>query len=255
MLQCKHPLAIDTELRFDDDTHTYQLLSTPTQHFTSVTTVSAQWYPPFNATVISAKLAAAARGKYAGKTAAEIRKEWAEAATLGTALHADIETYYNGGAMPCHKGFVRAAALIRHVLRYVPWRSELRMASAATGIAGTADMIFTEAGKKASDGVIIVDWKRTAEAPENCRFDQCRGILSHLPAGKYWKFAAQLNLYKHLLWDTCGVYTKQLLLVLLHPDGSRYDIVHVPEMMEIEAAYQKLKYRHCAIANPTDGGP
>ena len=73
--------------------------------------------------------------------------------------------------------------------------------------------------------------------------------------GKYWKFAAQLNLYKHLLWDTCEVYAKQLLLVLLHPDGSRYDIFHVPEMMEIQAAYQKLKYRHCARACPTDGGP
>ena len=102
-------------------------------------------------------------------------------------------------------------------------------------------------------GVTIVDWKRTAEAPDQCRYDNCRGTMSHLPAGKFWKYAAQLNMYKHLLWDSCHIYTKTLLLVLLHPDGSSYDILSVPLMPEVEAAYRKLKYR--ARAQPTAKGP
>ena len=97
------------------------------------------------------------RGKYAGKTAAEFERSGPRRRPLER--HSTPRLKRTTTAAQRHRtgGFVRAAALIRHVLRYVPWRSELRMASAATGIAGTADMIFTEAGKEASDGVIIVD--------------------------------------------------------------------------------------------------
>ena len=139
--------------------------------------------------------------------------------------------------MPGHTGFCRASALLRHVMRLEPWRSELRMAS-ANGLAGTADMIFKQAGKPTSEGVVIVDWKRTAEAPQDSKYDHCRKELSHLPAGKFWKYATQLNLYAHLLWDTCRVPTVQMLLVLLHPNGSQYDVLLVPEMPEVAAIYR-----------------
>lgn len=239
MLQRKHPLSIDSDILYDDESHAYGLRRFPGKRFESVTSVAASRMPPFNGAVISAKLAESGRGKYRGKTASEIRGMWAELATLGTALHARVETFYNGGLAPAHDGFNRAAAVLKEVLGLRPWRSELRMASAKTAMAGTADMVFTSAGKGPEDGVTIVDWKRTDTAPADSRYETCLKELSHLPGGKFWKFAVQLNLYAQLLWDTCQVPTVKMLLVLLHPSGIGYDILRVPHMPEVEAIYRR----------------
>ena len=236
MLKQLNPLEIDKIVLYDDVSHSYGLRTFPGKQFKSVTAIAATRMPPFDKTVISAKLAASSKGKYAGKSAQEIRKLWADLASLGTALHANIEAYYNGGAMPDHLGFRRAAAVLKDVLLLRPYRTELQMA-AANGVAGTADMIFTTLGKLPQDGITIVDWKRTDEAPVDCRYDKCRRELQHLPAGKFWKFALQVNLYAHLLWDTCRLPTIRMLLVLLHPNGSGYDILNVPLMPEARTIY------------------
>ena len=241
MLQARYPLPIDVDVLYDDESHTYGLRSCPGKPFKSVTAVAGMRMPPFDAAAVSSKLAASGRGAYAGKSAKEIRESWSKLAALGTALHADVETYYNGGPQPNHNGFIDAASVLKIGLNLNPWRSELRMASATTGIAGTSDMIFTTNGEPPKNGVTIVDWKRTDKAPEWCRYDTCRRELSHLPAGKFWKFAVQLNLYALLLWDTCQIPTVKMLFVLLHPNGNEYNILKVPQMPEIAAVYRRAR--------------
>lgn len=239
MLSDRYPLAIDSDIVYDDVSHSYGLRSRPGIPFTSVTAVAGSRMPQFNAAVVSAKLAQAGRGKYAGQSADAIRQSWKDAATLGTALHAEIENFYNGGVLPPHRGFLRTARMLSDVLGLEPWRSELKMASANSRIAGTADMIFKRKGRPVTDGVVIVDWKRTEEAPRFSKYDQCRRELAHLPAGKFWKFALQINLYAHLLLDTCGVVASDMFIVLLHPSGETSEILRVPSMPEA-----KLIYRH-----------
>lgn len=238
MLHEKHPLPIDSDIVYDDYTHTYGLRSRPTVSFSSVTKVASSRFPPFNKSLVSAKLSQSTRGKYAGMTPAEIEKSWATTAKLGTQLHAEIETYYNGGALPAHQGFRKAAAMLQDVLGLRPWRTELKMASSSAKIAGTADMIFHQAFKTPAEGVIIVDWKRMEDAPDSCKYDNCSKELAHLQAGKFWKYALQLNLYAQLLWDSCKIPTVQMLLVLLHPDGTGYDVLRVPRMPEAAVIYR-----------------
>lgn len=238
MLRHRYPLEIDKDIVYDDVSHSYGLRSRPGKPFRSVTSITSQRMPPFNASVISARLAQSNRGKYKGKSAEEIQASWKSLATMGTALHAEIELYYNGGPAPSHAGFRSAASILSDVLGLEPWRSELKMASGRTGVAGTADMIFKKRGQPVSQGVTIVDWKRTDEAPDTCKYDQCRRELAHLPAGKFWKFALQLNLYSHLLYDTCNVVASDMLLVLLHPSSSSFDILRVPTMPEASIIYR-----------------
>ena len=240
MLQAQNPLAIDDDILYDDATHSYGLRSKPGQRFRSVTEIASSRMPPFDSAVISAKLAASGRGKYKGKTAEEIQQSWKQLAALGTALHAEIEAFYNGGPEPAHSGFSCAAKVLRDDMGLEPWRAELKMASAATSVAGTADMILKTKGASVADGVTMVDWKRTSEAPEHSKYDACRMELSHVPGGKFWKFAVQLNFYAELLWDTCGVPTTQMLVVLLHPNGKEHRILRVPRMPEVHAMYHRL---------------
>lgn len=216
--------------------------------------------PPFRPDIISAKLARNASGKYAGMSAQEIRRAWTEAAQQGTLLHAAVEAYYNRSQhfsenaawdpaaeetaikrIVPHPDFGEVAAFFRDEMHLIPWRSELKMADPTTRISGTADMIFvTPEGPSA--GVVIVDWKRTATAPKENKFAMCRGELAHLQAGKFWKFAMQLNLYAHLLKTTCGVPVQKLILACLNPDGG-YEIELVPFMPEETQAIVK-RYAH-----------
>ena len=237
----KNPLPVDEAVHFDEEKHLYTMPAHPGVTFVSVTSVVNTLMPPFRPGVVSAKLATANKGRYAGMSAHEIRKSWSEAARLGTELHAGIEAFYNGEAslqdVP-HPDFNEIAEFFSNDLNLVPWRSELRMAHQDLAMSGTADMVFVSPAGPAA-GVTIVDWKRTASAPKENQYEMCRLELSHLQAGKFWRYAAQLNLYAHLLKATCGVPCARLILVLLNPDGG-YEIQEVPFMPEM----QKVVERH-----------
>ena len=230
-----HPLPVDKSVKFDEAGHVYIMPEHPLVQFTSVTSVVNTLMPPFRPGIISAKLAKANKGRYAGMSAHEIRQSWSEASRLGTMLHASIEAFYNGEAkledVP-HPDFNEIADFFSADLNLRPWRTELRMAHEELRMSGTADMIFVSPSGPAA-GVTIVDWKRTAGAPKDNDYEMCRRELAHLPAGKFWRYAAQLNLYAHLLKASCNVPTARLILVLLNPDGG-YEIQDVPFMPEMQ---------------------
>ena len=237
-LQQQHPLPVDDAVLFRETSHQYGLRDCPTRRFTTVTQAVSRLLPPFNADLISAKLSKSTTGKYAGMSAAAIRNEWKLAAHYGTRMHAAIEDFYNGRQEVPHLpiDFCEVDTFLQSDLDLAPFRSELRMADAASGLAGTADQIF----QKRTDPTkfVIIDWKRTAPISKSNPFENGYHELAHLPATKFMKFAMQLNLYAILFRQSCGLTAVQLLLVAMHPDNG-YEIHDVPFMPEAEAVYNR----------------
>src|SRR5579862_220320 len=102
MLSAINPHPRDSNIVFIEEGHKYTIANlekTPV----SVTTLIHQYFPEFNADLIINKMMASSnfsKGKYAGKTSDQIKKEWDdnrdEYARLETTKNKDIENYFNG---------------------------------------------------------------------------------------------------------------------------------------------------------------
>ena len=56
--------------------------------------------------------------------------------------------------------------------------------------------------------------------------------LQHLPNTKYWGYALQLNVYRHILETQYGKTVIGLFLVGLHPDLDGYQLEDVPMLRQ-----------------------
>jgi hypothetical protein len=103
----KNPHPRDTRIVFDEGPHTYTIKGEEDKQYTSVTTWVHSYFKKFDAKgVIQAMMRnkrkwddPIANEKYYGKTAEEIEEMWKqsgqEAAAKGTAMHYEIECFYN----------------------------------------------------------------------------------------------------------------------------------------------------------------
>jgi hypothetical protein len=110
-LSKQNPHPRDAHIHFDEGPHKYTIEGingvTADTEFTSVTTMVHQHFEHFNAKKVIAAMMRnqkkwndpVANAKYYGKTAEEIEQMWAEAgkdaSTKGTAMHHQIECFYN----------------------------------------------------------------------------------------------------------------------------------------------------------------
>jgi hypothetical protein len=211
--------------------------------YSSVTTFNHLHFAEFDADLILRKMnLKKPGGKYFGLSPEEIKAGWDknrdEAARLGTALHANIEDYYNRDRdLAIDRENQQAFAYFQNFHAYFqktqpqmrPYRTEWTIYDETVLIAGTIDMVF----ENTLDGTLsIYDWKRCKELKKVPAFGQfaITECISHLPDTNFWHYALQLNMYKAILEAQYGKQVQDLCLVLLHPSQANFQIVRVPDL-------------------------
>lgn len=232
-----HPHPRDALIEFDEPTHVYTIAGQ--KGYTSVTTWIHAHFAHFDAEAMAARIVAGRRSredpeyKYFGMAKPEILAGWEAnrdaASSAGTAMHRDIELFYNGvdtGNTSPEFGFFRSfLAEHRHL---VPYRTEWCVFHEELKLAGSIDMVFETPG----GDLLIYDWKRVKEISYESAFGK-QGLtpgLAHMPDTNFWHYSLQLNIYRAILQRKYGKRVVELCLVCLHPDNASgdYELVPVP---------------------------
>lgn len=246
----------DSNIRFFERGHRYEITTDPGKRYTSVTTLVHAQFPKFDADLIINKMMKS-KGwvpghKYWGLTAEEIKAQWTSsgsaAASSGTNLHEQIETFMNDARFKfeySHNELFQEneiAEKYEHVERGVEWamfiqfvkdhphlkpyRTEWTIYHEDAKIAGSIDMVYENA-----DGTLeIYDWKRCKEITSVNGWNETASnpLIKHLPATNFWQYSLQLNTYRKILEDKYGKRVTKLCLVRIHPDSSNYELLEVP---------------------------
>lgn len=221
----KNPHERDDHIVFDEPTHVYTIDGD--SNYTSVTTFNHSHFAHFDADKIIANMMASPKwpeSKYYGKTPDEIKAGWDknrdEASTAGTAMHLDIEKFYN--KVPVENNsvefswFMNFHEMFKNSLE--PWRTEMMVWDKDYRLAGSVDMIYED---PETGELSIYDWKRCREIKKTDGFGKCgnKACIEHLPDTNYWHYCLQLNTYKHLIEKNYGKKVKEMYLVCLHPNN------------------------------------
>ena len=238
----------DEFIVFDPIPHTYTIHGEG--GYTSVTTWIHSHFSDFNADAIITKMMRSPKwpeNKYYGMTREEIKAAWDanrdEAASAGTAMHYDIECFYN--EMPTENDSIEyryfkefetartAPGGFGEHLR--PYRTEWMVYYEEAKLAGSIDMVYEDV----RDGTLqIYDWKRSKEIKKSSGFQSSTTeCISHLPDTNYWHYSLQLNTYRQILQRKYGKRVVALYLVVLHPDNKSktFERIKVP-FLETEMA-------------------
>jgi hypothetical protein len=178
-------------------------------------------------------------------TAEEIKKKWQQdgqlAAKLGTALHYQIECYWNTwGTNDADGGAGTDANTVEwnYFLEFAktccshlkPYRTEWRIYDEDIKLAGSIDMVFEN-----EDGTLsIYDWKRCKEISKSCPFKKHAKTkcINYLPDTNFWHYSLQLHTYKAILESKYGKVVKDLYLVQLHDSNTSFEVIKVADMTQ-----------------------
>ena len=235
-LQKKNSHKRDELIEFDEPTHVYTVKKD--SNYMSVTTFNHSHFEHFDADKIIQNMMNSPKwpqNKYFGKSPREIKLLWDnnrdEAARAGTAMHLDIEKYYNNIPVDnssiefsyfknYHKDFIESNPHI------VPWRTEMMVWDEEYKLAGSIDMIFIDLN---TNELIIVDWKRSKEIKKINGFGKCgnKMCIEHLPDANFWHYSLQLGTYKHIIEKNYGKKVKEMYLVCLHPNNKNKNYLKI----------------------------
>lgn len=243
LLSTLHAHPRDARITFDEPSHTYTIDGESHTRYMSVTTWIHNFFAPFDADKVIANMMQGVKWKeghkYWGLTPAQIKEQWNESgkavSQLGTLMHANIEAYYN--QLPLVSLVDQDAAVWSqfqefakdHADRLEPFRTEWRIFDRRVRIAGSVDMVFRDK----QDGTFkIYDWKRTKPIEAAASFGRysIHPMLSHIPDTNYWHYALQLNVYRILLERHYQLRITELVLVRLHPQLLRYELISLPDL-------------------------
>ena len=245
----------DSNISFEEETHTYTI-KTKTNNkdtsFTSVTTWIHSLFPKFDADSIIEKMQKSKnweQNKYYNMTADEIKALWKKngqaASKAGTQLHNDIEAYYNQHEVD------NSSVEFQYFLDFekdrtkdpsndtmIPYRTEWTIYDEELRLSGSVDMIYEY---KDSGILTIYDWKRCKDIKKCNEWEQCLvEELSYIPNTNYWHYALQLNTYREILERNYNKNIQSLWLVCLHPDKPGYQKLSVPILKtEMNILFQK----------------
>ena len=228
----------DSHILFDEGPHIYTIDGD--SDFMSCTTWIHSHFSHFDAdqvldNIFRGKKMMDPNYKYFGMTREVIKAGWSgnEAALLGTAMHYDIECYYNGWDVKNDTiefdYFKKFAEDYKHLK---PYRTEWTVYYKEYKLAGSIDMVFED-----EDGDLwIYDWKRTKEITSES-FGNKKALtqsIRHLPDANFFHYSLQLNLYRTILEEKYGKTIKGMCLVRLHPNNyfNTYERIVVPFMRE-----------------------
>ncbi len=234
-LQGKNPHSRDADISFMPYGHKYAVKGE--SNYISVTKWVNSQFPVFNAEHVINRMMASpnwANSSYHGRSKQSIKDEWQangkSAAAAGTRLHEIIERFYNNCDVEVDEDmvefqqFLEFEEAIGSKLR--PFRTEWRVFDESLKVAGTIDMAFEG---EARDAVVLYDWKRSKKiVKDNCWQNALSPGLSHLPDANYWKYALQLNAYRHILEKCYGKTVEAMFVVVLHPLNANKSFIRLP---------------------------
>lgn len=223
-------------MQFDEATHTYTVDGKPYQ---SVTQWVQTHFKPFDADEVIQKMMASHKwphSKYHGMEPSAIKALWNEngeqQAALGTAMHADIEKFYDDPDSVQNNSkewqqFLQFAKDHRHL---APLNKEWRVWDRVVPIAGTIDMVFAH-----PDGTVsIYDWKRSKEFKHQNPWQKAiTPELSYLPDCNISHYRLQLTLYKAIVERNYNLKVRDMYLVRFHPNASGYEKFKVQEVPQV----------------------
>ncbi|WP_143437066.1 PDDEXK family nuclease [Hymenobacter mucosus] len=226
-LQKANPDPRRSALSFDADAHQYYINGQPAL---AVSTLVSRFFPKFDTEYWSAYKAA-----QRGCAPEDVAQEWADKAAAssraGTALHQQIEDFYNQGTPATGPEFAHFLSFHRAFSHLVPHRTEWQVYSEELMLAGTLDFVARN-----TDGTLsIYDWKRSHKVVDAAgqvqlnRYQTAEGPLGDLPDCSFSHYTMQQNMYKWLLETNYGCRVRDMHLVVLHPDYDRYHLIPVPE--------------------------
>lgn len=252
MLAQVHPHPRDACITFEPGPHKYTIRSGPDLQtdYVSVTTWNHSHFPTFDADAVVAKMNLQnPKSQYFGQSKDDIKAGWEQnrqtAAALGTAMHANIDAYYNGEKvdLTTAKDMQLFHAFVQAHPHLTPYRSEWMIFHEEWRLAGAVDMVFLNK----NDGTFhIYDWKRCKRIQKTNAFNQCAltPCIADYPDTNYWHYALQLNTYKAILEAKYGLAIADLCLVVLHPDQERFLVQKVPILQSI---HELLELRRKAL--------
>ena len=158
-----------------------------------------------------------------------------QAASLGTAMHRDIELTLNGvevknetkeyGYFLEYRGMMEKAG-------WQPYRTEQTLFDQLLDLAGSCDMQFTR-GERDEEGrlkIMVSDWKRSKKIETENKWQSGLGPVAHLQDHNKNHYFIQLNLYKYLLEKWYDVVVVGMEFVVFHPDNPTFLCFPVPDM-------------------------
>ena len=238
----------DSHITFDEGPHIYTIDGDSS--FKSCTTWIHSHFSHFDADAVLDGIFSSGKMenpdyKYYGMTREEIKLKWSgnEASLLGTAMHYDIECYYNGWDVKNdsieYSYFQKFAEDYKHLKAY---RTEWMVYHKELQLAGSIDMVFED-----EDGEMwIYDWKRSKEISTESFGNKMAltSCINHLPDANFYHYSLQLNVYRTILEEKYGKMIKGMCLVRLHPNNyfDTYERIEVPFMNAEVAALFEHRY-------------
>ena len=224
----------DYYISFDEANHKYTVDGKILQ---SVTNIVENCFPKFDAQLY-AKTTAAKMGMTEEEVIAMWERKGKESRELGTAMHQQIESYYQGKDSWEDDSY-RLFKMFAEKVKLEPYRTEWAVYDLDHNIAGTIDFVDYQNGE-----YTIYDWKRSDKIiangmPVKVSKYQEKGLypLEHLENCAYYHYALQLSLYKFILERNYNMKISKLRLGIFHPT---YDKPYVLEMPYLENEVKRL---------------
>jgi hypothetical protein len=272
VLSVRNPHPRDSNIRFFEKGHKYEILDEPGVKYTSVTTWNHTLFPKFDADSIIATMMKSKAWKvghrYWGLTAEQIKSQWDSnrdsVAGAGTDLHFEIECFnnnkrfrskytnqklYDHYMLHNRDIFLGKPLEWKYFINFVkdhpdlkPYRTEWLIYDEDVKISGSIDMVYEN-----PDGTLsIYDWKRSKNITRINNFNKFAlpPQVCHIPDSNFWHYALQLNTYKVILEQKYGKQIKDLFLVRLHPEAEEenYELISIPDLsVEIKDLFLERK--------------
>ena len=230
-------------MSFVESTHTY-FIDGSSDGYISSTTLVHSLFPEFDADSIIDKMMRSKRwtsSPYFGRTPEDIKRGWDQnrdaAASAGTAMHKNIELYYNEEPHEnSSKEFRMFSEYASDYAHLEPFRTEWEIFDEYSMVAGSVDMIYKDPENPGC--IILVDWKRSKEIKKTNRWQ--RGVdpfTRHLEDCNFVHYSLQLSLYKNILENRYGQTVTGTFLVVLHPNQDRYIRL---KTLDMDSTVQKI---------------
>jgi hypothetical protein len=234
----KNPDERDKLISFKEEGHLYTIHCDPNTKYTSVTTWIHKHFKKFNADEVLNKMKQSTKeAKYPNMSNDEIKEKWSENAKiqsgLGTALHQNIENYYNDEELnetvtqsPEWGYFINFVNNHQITNKLIPYRTEKFVFNEDIKICGSIDCIF----ELPNGNLVIYDWKRVNEI----KYEGFNGetsiteCINDIPDSNFWHYSLQLNMYKYILESKYNKIVEELALVVLHPQNKDYIVIKLP---------------------------
>lgn len=254
------PHPRDARVSFQEEGHLYTVQGLE-GHPVSVTTLIHHFFSEFDADTVIGKMTRSRQrpdSPYYGMTNDQIKAQWERirdaASQAGTVMHRLIEEFLNRPpeeAEPICTRFATTGVILEgtpatteffYFMRFWhdtitqsplrAYRTEWLVYDAHKRLAGSIDLLlYDPVNDPEGQHLVIVDWKRSKKIKKKSDYSEHgRDFWGHLDHCNYNHYCLQLNIYRHLLETLYGKCVASMLLVVMHPSQSGYEVHEVPRM-------------------------